>query len=574
MRLLTRVLVLISLLCATPAVAWQITGYNTRMDVQKDSSVIVTETITADFTNDAHHGIYRNIPLSGADKYGNKYRIRHEILDVTDETGTEQEYVQTLSGGQVKIRIGDASVLVSSPKTYVIKYQLWRAVHFFSDYDELYWNVVGPEWEVPVNNATCVVTIPSDAKNGQIRTLSYTGAYGSTTSEAYSDTPDNQTARFWMSRALNPGEYMTIVVGWPKGLVAQPCISQEMKWFVMDNGYFFLPPIFLLGLWLLWLKAGRDPDTGKSEMVAFDPPDNMSPAEIGTLIDEKVDMRDISATIIDLAVRGFIRIEADKVKGFFSDKTEYTLKLTRPFDEMKKDPDLSDYERLLLNGLFSGMDFCVVSTLANKFYTNIPLLQNMLYDSMMKRGYFNSRPDKVRKSYLGMGVTTIAIGIGGGIFIGTNAPLIPIGWFFAVGVCGIMLAIASCTMPKKTARGKDALLAVKGFEEYISRAERQEIEYQERQGYFEKFLPYAMALGIADKWAKAFEGLQTEPPKWYGGWDGSFHPGSFTHDLNMATSNWGSTFASQPRSSGSGGGSGFSGGCSGGGGGGGGGGAW
>lgn len=579
MRLLTRISILILFLAASPVIAFPITEYDTRIDVRKDSSVIVTESITADFTGDPHHGIYRDIPLSGADKYGNKYRIRNEIISITDDAGLPQTYVRSAKRGTMSIRIGDAGILLDGKKTYVIKYRLWRAVHFFNDSDELYFNVVGPEWEVPIQHATCIVTIPNGAKNGEIRTTSYTGAYGMTTSDAMSDTPDNKTARFWMSRALNPGEYMTIVVGWPKKLVTQPSVSQEMAWFVSDNAYFFLPVIFLVGLWLLWLKSGRDPDTGKSEVVAYDPPENMSPAEIGTLIDEKVDMRDISASIIDLAVRGFITIHADKTKGFLSDKTEYTLRTTRPFAEIKKDPNLSDYEKLLMNGLFSGMDFCIVSMLANKFYTNIPLLQSMLYDSMMKRGYFNSRPDKVRKSYLGAGVTTIVIGIGGGIFIASNSSFIPVGWFFALGVCGIMLAIASFAMPKKTARGKNALLAVKGFEEYISRAEKQEIEYQERQGYFEKFLPYAMALGIADKWAKAFDGLQTEPPKWYSGWDGTFYPGTFTHDLNIATSHWGSTFASQPRSSGGdsgffGGGNGFSGGFSGGGCGGGGGGGW
>jgi uncharacterized membrane protein len=217
--------------------------------------------------------------------------------------------------------------------------------------------------------------------------------------------------------------------------------------------------------------------------------------------------------------------------------------------------------------------------LANKFYTNLTLLQGMLYSSMIKRGYFNSRPDRVRKSYMSVGATIALIGIGGSIFLGQSGIPIPIGWIFAVGVCGVMLSMASYTMPKKTAKGKNALLAVKGFEEYISRAERAEIEYQERQGYFETFLPYAIALGIAERWAHAFEGLQTEPPKWYSGWDGTFYPGSFAHDLNVATSNWGSTMASQPRSNGSNsgffsGGSGFSGGSSGGGGGGGGGGAW
>ncbi|MEN6356108.1 MAG: DUF2207 domain-containing protein [Armatimonadota bacterium] len=582
MKTLKHVLIAVALLYTTPVMAWQITSYDTRLDIQKDGGVIVAETITADFTNDPHHGIYRDIPLSGKDRYGNNYRIRETTLSVTDNTGAAQTYKQTASGGKIDIRIGDADILLDRPKTYVIKYKLWRAVHFFDDYDEVYLNVVGPEWEVPVNNATCVVTIPNGAKANSIRTASYTGAFGSTSSDGFSDVADSRTARFWMKRAINPGESMTIVVGWPKGLVIQPSFSQEAKWFVSDNGYFFLPPIFLLGLWLLWLKEGRDPDTGKSEMTVYDPPESMSPAEIGTLIDERVDMRDITASIIDLAVRGYIKIESEKVKSFISTKTDYTLRLTKPNDEIKKDQNLSDFDKLLINALFNGMDFCIVSSLAQKFYAHIPLLQDMLYDSMVERGYFNSRPDRVRKSYLGIGAPIAVFGFFGGFILSSgDMPLhISVGWVFAIAVCGVMLAISSWVMPKKTAKGKDALLGVKGFEEYLSRAERAEIEYQERQGYFEKFLPYAIALDIAERWAQAFDGLQTKPPEWYEGYDGTFHPTIFAHDLNVATYSWGSNMASQPRSNGSGGssffggGSGFSGGFSGGGCGGGGGGGW
>jgi len=149
-----------------------------------------------------------------------------------------------------------------------------------------------------------------------------------------------------------------------------------------------------------------------------------------------------------------------------------------------------------------------------------------------------------------------------------------LGWFLSVSVCGLIIAAAARTMPKKTRKGRDALIAARGFEEYLSRAERREIELQERQNYFEKFLPYALAFGIADKWARAFEGIQTKPPNWYSGDGGVFRPTLFAHDLNLASRSMSSAMVSQPRSSGGSGGSGFSGGFSGGGRGGGGGGAW
>jgi len=565
------------MMISASAHAWRIPSIQVLMQVQPDSSIIVTETITADFTGDPHHGIYREIPLSVRDHWGNNWRLRFDLMDVTDANGAKLQVKATMKpGGRVHVRIGSPYTMVDNLRVYVIRYKLLRAVHYFELHDEIYWNAIGHEWEVPIEDASCTVILPSDVPAGRIRTASYTGMYGSTLSEAQSEVRGRRQASFWMNRPVSPGEAMTIVVGWPKGIVKQPSFAQAAGWFVGDNGYFFLPPIFLLFLFGLWARAGRDPETGRSEMVSFDPPDDLRPAELGALIDEKVDMRDISATIIDLAVRGYLKITAEVEKGFLTSKTDYLLELQKPYEATISDMNLSPFERKLIEGMFSGDQSCRVSSLKNKFYTHLPTLRDYLYDGMVKRGYFAYRPDKVRLSYRILGLAMAGLGIvlafvvAGGSVSPTFA--VPIGWHVAFALCGLMLAVAAGTMPRKTAQGKNALLAARGFEEYLSRAERQEIEYQERQNYFERFLPYAMAFGIAEKWAQAFEGLQTKPPDWYSG-DGTFRPTLFAHDMDSASGSWASAMSSTPRSSG-GGGSGFSGGSSGGGGGGGGGGAW
>lgn len=571
------------LLAAGACAAFPITDYVTRMDIQRDSSINITETITADFTGDPHHGIYRELALTGKDSWGNNYRLRVEDVRVTDRNGAPLQTVTTFQHGRMRLRIGDPNVIVSDVRTYVIRYRLWRGVHFFSDHDEIYWNVVGTEWEVPIERASAVVTLPKEAPAGSIRTKSYTGYYGSEGSEASSDTPDSRTARFWMTRTLSPREAFTIVVGWPKGIVNPPTFKQEAVWFVTDNGYFFLVPIFVIALTIYWMRIGADPDTGRSEMVTYDPPDNLTPAELGTLIDEKVDMRDISASVVDLAVKGYLTIKETVQRGFLRTSSDFTLELTRPYEQVVNDHNLTEFERSLVRGLFEGKQFCVISALKHQFYVHIPKLEKLLYKSMVKRGYFTHSPESVRKTYWGAGIAIVVIG--GFLFFmsfAEDTPFqVPTGWGVAIAVCGIILAAAARTMPRKTHKGKDVLVAARGFEEYLSRAERQLIEHQERQNYFEKFLPYAMVFGIADKWAKAFDGIQTVPPQWYSGPDGTFHPVLFAHHINDATSSWAGTMASQPRSSGSGrgggffsGGSGFGGGFSGGGGGGGGGGGW
>lgn len=566
------------------ALAFPITNFAVRIEVRKDSSIDVTETITADFTHEPHHGIYREIPLTGKDNWGNNYRLRVERVSVTDESGRPLQTLTRYRSGELYIRIGDPDKYVSGVQTYVIHYRVWRAVHFFSEHDEIYWNAVGTEWDVPILKASCVVELPRKVPAGTLRAACYTGYYGSASNyKASFDNPDSRTVRFWSLQPFSPGEGMTVVVGWPKGIVNPPPVRKEVLWFVTDNSYFFLVPVFCLGLVVYWRRVGADPDTGRSVVVRYDPPDDLRPAELGTLIDERVDMRDISATIVDLAVRGYLRVKEHVEKGLLFTHRDYTLELTRPFNEVMNDPDLKPFEVALIDGLFERKQFCVISALAHQFYVHIPKLRRMLYNSLVKKHYFTHSPESVRKSHAAAGLVVLGVGLFFTIWsVGGDFPLgLPVGWWIAIAICGGILALAARTMPRKTVKGKEALLAARGFEEYLSRAERPLIEHQERQNYFEKFLPYAMAFGIAHKWAKAFEGIQTQPPQWYSGQDGAFNPVLFAYHLDSASHSWANTLASQPRSSGGGegggffsGGSGFGGGFSGGGAGGGGGGGW
>ncbi|MGQ9784175.1 MAG: DUF2207 domain-containing protein [Armatimonadota bacterium] len=565
------------------ALAFPITNFAVRVEVWEDSSIDVTETITADFTNEPHHGIYREIPLTGKDRWGNNYRLRVERVSVTDGSGQPLQTLTKHRSGELYIRIGDPDIYVNGVQTYVIRYHVWRAVHFFSDHDEIYWNAVGTEWDVPILKASCVVELPGNVPASALRTACYTGYYGSTSSYKVSfDNLDSGTVRFWSLHPFSPGQGMTVVVGWPKGIVDPPPVRKEMVWFVTDNGYFFLVPVFCLGLVVYWRRVGADPDTGSSVVVRYDPPGDLSPAELGALIDEHVDMRDISATIVDLAVRGYLRIKERVEKGFLFTRRDYTLELTRPFDEVMNDPNLKPFEAALIDGMFEKKQFCVISALAHQFYVHIPKLKRMLYNSLVKKRYFTHSPESVRKSYATVGLVIVGVGLFIAILsVAEEFPLgLSVGWGIATAICGGILALVARTMPRKTVRGKEALLAARGFEEYLSRAERPLIEHQERHSYFEKFLPYAIALGIAHKWAKAFEGIQTQPPQWYSGQDGDFHPVLFAYYLDSASHSWANTLASRPRSSGGSGGgffsggSGFGGGFTGGGAGGGGGGGW
>jgi len=409
------------------------------------------------------------------------------------------------------------------------------------------------------------VHLPSDVKTGDIRTRSFTGSYGNVGSSAKEQVVDARTASFETAGSIKPGEGLTIVVGWPKGIVQKPSATQSILWFLPDFLFMFPPFIVLLVMVGIWFWKGRDPNTGKSTVVAYDPPDGLSPVEVGTLIGEKFEMRDLSATIIDLAVRGYLRITAVQTDPGILKTVDYQFDLLKPYGEVIKDQGLSAFENQLITTMFNGSQTILMSKLEGKYHDNIDSLKKTAYNMLVTRKYFDRSPDDVRGSFQS---PAFIIGAGGFFLLWASVP-----WGFSLIACAIIIWIVGGAMPRKTVNGKNALLGVQGFEEYLSRAEKETIQSQERQGYFEKFLPYAIAFGIGSRWARAFDGLQTQPPTWYVGNYGTYNPAVFGHDMDMAASHWGDSLSSTPRSSGSG--SGFGGGgFSGGGGGGGGGGAW
>jgi len=240
------------------------------------------------------------------------------------------------------------------------------------------------------------------------------------------------------------------------------------------------------------------------------------------------------------------------------------------------DSALKPFERKIYNGIFE-FDASSVSLddLKYKFYKNIPDIQKSIYEKLVTDKYYSSNPDTIRKQYLGVGsfIVFMTFFFLSGFLIDTNLAL-----FFGILISGFIIIAFSFIMPKKTQKGVDTYIHILGLEEFIKTAEKDRLKFYEKENIFEKILPYAIALGIADKWAKACEGIMSTAPSWYSSSDPNmmnhFNTYYFLNSLNSFNNTLGSNMTSSPRSSSSGGGSGFSGGFSGGGFGGGGGGSW
>ncbi len=554
-------LLVMALAASASARQLKIQKFSAEIFVQPDSTLDVTETIEVNFIG-VWHGMYRTIPVEYVTPQGFNYSLFVKLDGATDAAGQPLKVESSRQGHYLKwkIYVDDATDV---DRTIRLHYQVRNGLKFFEDHDELYWNVTGDEWDVPVGNASAQVLLPPGVTG--VRTNEFTGSYGSRAQNADVTASEN-TVEVSMLQPLSFHEGLTVVVGWDKGFVKEPGTSDLINQFLASNWPIFLPiPVFLIMFWL-WYTRGRDPRAGPVA-VQYAPPKGMSPAEAGTLVDEDAAMRDITATIVDLAVRGYIVIEEKEKSGMMGllHNKEYVFHLKKALQEWS---GLKAHELVLLGGIFSnGAQTDVeLSSLQNEFYRNLPNIKNGIFDELMERGYFQHRPDYVRSGYVTGGIAAGILLIFVGNWLSQKMGMAVAPFFVAGVLSGGIIAGFGWFMAARTADGAKALAGVLGFEDFLTHVEADRMDrLSQTPETFEKFLPFAMALGVEKKWVGAFQNIYTQPPSWYQGgyYNGGFYPLMFISSLDNMTTRASSVMASAPRSSG---GSGFGGGGSSGGG--------
>ena len=532
----------------------RIKDFEVEFNINEDGYFLVKESIIYDFDGNSKHGIYRDIPLKN---------IKIKVLKVTDEFGNNYPFKISKKGEYLEIKIGDPNKLITGTRIYNIFYRVDNGIGYFNDHDELYWNVTGQGWEVPIEKVGALIHLPEKVFESNLKLDCFTGFFGSKEKDCSYRMEENGDIIFESKKSFIPGEGLTIVLGLPKGLVREPNLLQKFLWNLADF-WPLLIPIFVFGyLFKEWWYKGKDPKIKKTIIAQYEPPDNLRPAEVSLVLRQKVDPRDISATLVDLAVRGFIKIREIKKSGIFS-RTDYELIKLKDFNDFKE--NLKLYERDLLRNVFEFNKEVLVSGLKNRFYSHLPNIMEAVYSGVSDFKYFISNPKEVTKKWSGIGIGTLVFGSFLAFLLKNFLLLGPI------FISGILFLIFSPFMPKRTGKGTGAYWHILGFKEYINTAEKYRAEFEEKENIFEKYLPYAIIFGLVDKWAKAFEGIYNRPPSWYEGDFGpTFSTYVFIHSMDRSLSNFTNAFISRP----GGGVSGFGGGgFAGGGGGGGGGGSW
>jgi hypothetical protein len=565
-------LLLCVLTSAAHAKSWRVSDFRDNIIVTEDGSAVVTERITLVFEGE-WHGIHRTIPIEYPGPNGTNYELFLDVTSITDGAGGKLKYDSSTTNGSrdLKIYVPDA---VDATRTVEITYRVRNGTRFFDSHDEFYWNVTGNDWPVPIDHAAATLMFP-DAAAGSLSAQAFTGVYGSKQRDASAKIAGAE-AQFETASPLPMRGGLTIDVYIPKDILKEPNALTKFFWFVGGNPIVFLPLVTLIAMFALWWLKGRDPDPGMSVAPMYEPPAGISPAEAGTLLDDSIHPRDITSTIVDLAVRGYIKIEETAEKVLLFTHKDYVFHLIKPRDQW--DASLAPHERVMLENIFAAGDETLLSSLKNRFYTSVPIIRQDIMAALKLKGIYLLDPESANGYSVGAAVAIIALFgllqyLGWANFFNSAILLV-----VCVPVSALIWWLFARVMTAKTVKGGRTRVAVLGFQEFMNRVDGERLKLMPPTT-FEKFLPYAMALGVEHHWAQAFIGIITNPPTWYvgpGGYVGGFNPIFFSSSMHSMATDMHQVFVSAPRASssgsgfggGGGGGGGFSGGGFGGGGGG------
>jgi uncharacterized membrane protein YgcG len=588
--------------------AWEIVirHFDEQVVISPDGTIEVTETIEAEFIGSNWHGIYRTIPVEYVTPQGLNYSLFLERLSITDETGQPLKYEQSWRGRNTKFKIYVANP-DNATRTVILHYHVLNALTFFEDHAELYWNVTGNEREAPIQHASAKIELPVGVTG--LHAISYSGPFGSRAQDAEVESRSN-FVEFRSAHSLEFHEGLTAVVGWDKGFVHEPTASQKILFILRSNGPIFIPVAVFILMFYWWWTSGRDPERD-TITVQYEPPDNLTPAGCGSLVDNKVAMWDIAATLVDLAVRGYITIERQDQNLQLGIMQDYMFHLKKPPGDWK---DLKPHERQMLRGIFvpenpalmllgqlqdvsenlppafaqltramvmpEAQQYLAVpkeyaaaaseashaiselekvplpkvalSDLQNRFSLHLPIIRSYIFAALRKDGYYLRRPDMHKQGIVVLGfLVAFLILLLGNVLSSTTAAA-PFPWIVAAILSGFIIAVFGGFMTSgRTVAGARAFAKVLGFEDFLGQVEKDRIERLEKTGeLFEKYLPYAMALRVEKRWVQAFASIGLRPPRWYQGADcSSFQPSLFVNDLNVMSSHAGSVMTSSSRSS-------------------------
>ncbi|MFH1611354.1 MAG: DUF2207 domain-containing protein [Patescibacteria group bacterium] len=478
---------------------WTIDSFDSVIQVNEDATLTVTETIDVTFNVDKH-GIYRDIPVRYSDEYGNRHATDLRFLSFKQD-GKPAHVSYTYNYSMTSIRIGDEDKTITGSHEYQITYTVDRVFLYFDDYDELYWNVTGTDWEVPISHASATVILPDGTEI--VQSSCYTGEYGSEAQDCTKQVGGS-------TEDFTAEDFLTVAVGFSKGIIYEPTSLDRFIWLVEDNWLGIIPLLLLMGVFFLWLKHGKDIKIDRAIVAQYEPPKGMKAVYAGMILcNGNLKPDHMSAMIIQLAVDGYIKIdvqEKEKIAGIF--KQTPTITLT----PLKTSEGLDTAHAYYFDMLFKGrMDSVTLENIKRTVKpAEVQNLKRKINAVMFDSGYF------IKKSST-YSIFVFILGASIAFFGFSVASVFGLFVILSCIICGVAICILGFLMKKLTQKGADTKWELLGFKDFMHTAERYRSAWQEKENIFADYLPYAIAFNDVQKWAKTFEGMHQVKPDWYSG---------------------------------------------------------
>lgn len=543
--------------------AFYIKNYHVDIVQSEEGHFDVMERIQLYFTEN-RRGIIREIPVR-YDVNGKDVKIK--ISNIQVEGKNWKSYSES---GNQNIKIGDADLFLSGDQEYVIRYRVNHAITSLEDHHEFYWNVIGTKWDAEIQNVSFFYTFP-ESWSGRVNEFrAFKGSQGQKDTIQFIQLRDNRIEGF-QSEKLYPYQGLTLAVNIPKELLSEQIISKDYSEKerapllspALSKGLTAIPIAIALLLFGLWKRLGVKDNYEDEVADQFDVPDGMSPAEVGTFYDFRVNRRDIISLLPFWGEMGFLKMNN------VSENSDDMY-----FEKVKEiSADRPAYEREYFNSLFAGRKTILLSDLKESFYQTMNKATSGIKKEVLERELYHMPSYKVFNR--GWMIAAFVVLLLIGIF--TIALLEAVVAGIGLILIGVTCFILHFISPQKSAKGLQIHHHLKGLHNFLKDPDPETLaKVQEKDpNYLYRMFPYALAFGFDEVWAKRFEKTEMQPPYWYN--YGPYY-GHRTHSFGHFTRDFGAhkieqVFYSQPASSGSSGG-GFSGGSSGGGFGGGGGSSW
>ena len=574
----------------------RILDYHSDITLDREGSLEVTETITVTGAGrQIRHRFFRDFPTTYKDPYNHRYVVGFQMLSATRDSAPEQFRVADQFNGK-RIYLGNPDAVVSPGRhIYTLTYSTSRQLGFYKDHDELFWNSTGNGWDLPIIAASAAVHLPGNIPAEEVTLSGFTGPQGSRESELASST-EAGAFQFTAQRPLSRREGLSVLLLWPKGYISPPTFSQNLEFFFRDNrGALLLASGFfvtLLYYLVAWSAVGRDPARGVI-VARYEPPASLSPSAMRHLMRMEYDNKTFAAAILDMAVRGFLRITEDS--------GAYRLTLTG-----KDDRVLTSDEKQIARELFGGRKEMLLRQENHTSIERAMLATRRSLKSAEEKTYFltNSRylipavvltvlvmlsyyatlgmPQRTGGVLTSFWLTLWTIGVsalflrvfaawrdvarhgsasltgagqaflytlwaipflGGevlGLLVLSTATSLSFALFLVTA--GILHGVFVHLMKAPTFAGRRLMDQVDGLKLFLGPVDGDRLKRadppEQTPEVFEKFLPYALALDVEQDWANKFSGIlsagRTTPGGSGSGYTPSFYSGSSLNSFRGA----------------------------------------